>query len=107
MRQRRRYLIVGALGLAVLVGGRFAALTGGGNAAALRVTAVSPTITVDPDTGETFAPPADATPAMTAEQAWAKWENHAVATVIKSGMAYSALNQLAGYSWSVCPAGST
>jgi hypothetical protein len=50
--------------------------TGISHAQAIRAMAVSATITVN--SVVTFAPPpADAAPAMTAEQAWALWENNA------------------------------
>jgi hypothetical protein len=81
MRQRRIYVIVGALGAAALAGGLSAALAGSNHAGATRATPVSATITVSPGLNETFAPPpADAAPAMTAEQAWANWETNAGAT---------------------------
>jgi hypothetical protein len=140
MRQRRTYLIVGALGLAALAGGLFAAQTGSGHAQTIRVTALSTTVTIDPDVNETFAPPpSDAAPALSAQQAYAQWEQPTGAAdtaipanvtaqlglltlpvgldcgaecennnIVHGGMVYTALNQLAyGYSYSVCPAGST
>jgi len=119
-------MILGALGLAALVGGLFLGLTGSSNAQAVRAAPVSTTITIDPSINETFAPPlANAAPAMTAQQAWAKFENNNGATVttiapntsvqlglltlpvgpdcgaecqgliIQNGIAYTALNQLA------------
>ncbi len=139
MRQRRIYIIVGALGLAAVAASLSSCGRAGSNhATATRATPVSATITVDPSINETFAPPpADAAPAMTAEQAWVKWENGVGPTNIPSditvqlglltvpvgpdcgaecengniaqnGMVYKALNQLAyGYSSSICPAGSS
>jgi hypothetical protein len=139
VRQRRTYLIVGALGVAALAGGLFAAQTGSGHAQTIRETALNTTLTIDPDVNETFAPPpSDAAPAMSAQQAYTQWEQPTGAAstaipanataqlglltlpvgpdcgaechglIIQNGIAYTALNQLAyGYSYSVCPAGST
>jgi len=135
MRQPRIYVIVGALGLAALAVGLFGCgRAGAGHGQVIAVTPVSTTITVDPGINETFAPPpADAAPAMTAEQAWTKMDNRSIGpgttvqlglltvpvgpdcgaecennNIVQGGMVYSALNQLAyGYSWSTCPAGST
>ena len=97
-----------------------------------RATPVSATMTVN--SVDTFAPPpADAAPAMTAEQARAKMDNTSITpnitvqlglltvlvgpdcgaecengNIVQGGMVYSALNQLAyGYSWSTWTAGST
>lgn len=75
MRQPRKYVIVGALGLAALAAGLSGCGRAGGGRARLIVATVSRTIRVNPDTHETFAPPpADAAPAMTATEAWAEWE---------------------------------
>src|SRR5215470_15988868 len=74
MRQRRTYVIVGALALAALAGLSGCGRAGSSHAVMNRATPVSATIAVN--SVVTFAPPpADAAPAMTAEQAWAQWEN--------------------------------
>ncbi len=96
MRQRGKFVIIGAIGLAALAGGLLASQTGGGRAensqparshraarveqpAASRArvitaSAVRTTITLDPHYGATFAPPpANAAPALTAQQAWAQF----------------------------------
>jgi hypothetical protein len=119
-------MTIGALGIAALAAGASAVWTGIDHAQAIRAMAVSATITIDPGIRETFAPPpASAQPAMTAELAWAQWEQHAGATtttiapnttvqlglltlpvgpycgaechglIVKSGIAYQTLNQLA------------
>lgn len=140
MQLRGPFATLGALGIAVLAAGVLAVWTAIGHAQAIRATPVSATITVDSNNSVTFAPPpASAAPAMTAEQAWAKWENNTGATntsiasgtavqlglltvrvgpdcgaecengnIVHDGMVYSALNRLAyGYSWFICPAGSS
>jgi hypothetical protein len=134
MRKRRTYVIVGALGLAALAGLFGCGRAGSSHSGAIRATPVSATITVDSNNNVTFAPPpADAAPAMTAEQAWANMDNTSIASdtavqlglltvrvgadcgaecengnIAQGGMVYSALNQLAyGYRWSICPAGSS
>ena len=67
---------IGALGAVVLAAAVLAVWTGIGHAQAIGATPVSATITVN--SLDTFAPPpADAAPAMTAQQAWAQWENNA------------------------------
>lgn len=90
--------------------------------------AVTATITIDPATGETFAPPpASAKPALTAQQAWAKYtqaDRSYRSPAIPANMtahlglltlplgpsgpggseAYTAHNELVyGYSWHSCP----
>lgn len=91
------------------------------------VSALTSTITIDPQIGETFAPPpSGAAPALTAEQAWAEYAqlNGDSSTTIPSSdtvtlgqltlpigptgpnnsEAYTAYNELAyGYSWYSCP----
>lgn len=74
MRHRKTLIVAGAIGLVALASG-FLALTRIGPAQAIRTTAVPAAITVDPDVGETFAPPpADAAPALTAAQAYSQWQ---------------------------------
>jgi hypothetical protein len=98
-------------------------------ARAYTASAVTATITVDPQVGETFAPaPADAAPALTAQQAWANYtqvdtsySDSAIPSnvTVQLGLltlplgpegpggakAYTAQNQLVyGYSWHNCPA---
>ncbi len=90
--------------------------------------AVTATITIAPDVGETFAPaPASARPALTAQQAWAQYTHHDAsyrkATIpstvtVHLGLltlplgpsgpggseAYTARDELVyGYSWHSCP----
>jgi hypothetical protein len=95
MRQRRRFVIIGAIVLAALAGSLLAVHARGGRAensqsalshraargeqpaaSGARVTtasAVQTTITINPH-GETFAPPpANASPLLTAQQAWAQF----------------------------------
>ncbi|MGN6795790.1 MAG: hypothetical protein ACTHJW_25635 [Streptosporangiaceae bacterium] len=94
-RRTRSLAIIGAIGLAALTGGLIAPQISGGHAensqparshraarleqpaARARVitaSAVRTTITIDPDYGATFAPPpANAAPALTAQQAWAQF----------------------------------
>jgi hypothetical protein len=124
MRQRGMYVIVGALGLAALAGLSGCGRAGSSHGAMTRATAVSATITVNPQNDET---------AMTAEQAWANMDNTSIApgttvqlglltvpvgpdcgaecengNIVQNGMVYSTLNQLVyGYSWSNCPADSS
>src|SRR5215470_8299604 len=93
--RRTSFAIIGAIGLAALAGGLIASQTHGGRAVnsqprtyrAARVgqpaasrarvitaSAVQSTITIDPHVGETFAPPpAEASPPLTAQQAWAQF----------------------------------
>jgi hypothetical protein len=76
MRQRRTYVIVAALALAALAGVSGCGRAGSSHAVIARATPVSATITIDPAINETFAPPpANAAPGITAQQAWAQWEN--------------------------------
>jgi hypothetical protein len=80
MRDRRTFGIVAAVVLTAVVGG-IVAMTGIGRGQAVRVTAVSATITIDATVGETFAPPpANAAATLTAEQAWAHWQHQLGAT---------------------------
>jgi hypothetical protein len=73
MRLRGPLVVTGALGLAVLAVGVVAVWTSIGHAQAIRAMAVTTTITIDPASHETFAPPpSDATPAMTPLQAYAQ-----------------------------------
>ena len=98
MRQRRRFAIIGAIGLAALAGGLIASQTTGGRAEnsqprshravrvgqraasrarAVTASAVQTTITINPDNGETFAPPpVKASPPLTEQQAWAQFIQH-------------------------------
>jgi len=94
MRQRRRFVIIAAIGLATLAGGLIASQTSGGRAensqlrshraagveqpaARARVitaSAVRTTIVIDPHYGATFAPPpANVSASLTAQQAWAQF----------------------------------
>jgi hypothetical protein len=74
MRRSRSFAIVGAIGLAALAGGLFAAQTSSRPAQATTISSVSNTITINATYGETFAPPpANAAPALTAQQAWAQF----------------------------------
>jgi len=134
MRLRGPFVAIGALGLAVLAVGLVAVWMSIGRVQAIQANAVTATIIVEPAINETFAPPpADAAPAMTAEQAWAQMDNTSIPSdttaqlglltvpvgpdcgvecehgnIVRDGMVYSALNRLAyGYRWSVCRAGST
>ena len=82
------------------------------------VSTVTVTITIDPAIGETFAPaPAGAEPALTAQQAWAKYthvdrsyRNPAIPSDVTTHLGlltlpYTAHNELVyGYSWHSCPA---
>jgi hypothetical protein len=100
MRQRRKFAITGAIGVAALASGLFAWQTNSGHAensqpapshraarleqpAASRArvitaSAVQTTITIDPHYGATFAPPpANAAPALTAQQAFAQFIHQA------------------------------
>src|SRR5215472_17240253 len=73
MWRRRNLAIVGAIGLAALGGGLFAAQTSSRPAVANTISSVSNTIKINAN-GETFAPPpANAAPALTAQQAWAQF----------------------------------
>jgi hypothetical protein len=94
-RRTRSFAIIGAVGLAALAGGLLASQISGGRAensqpgshraagvgqpAASRArvitaSAVRTTITISPLYGATFAPPpADASPPLTAQQAWAQF----------------------------------
>jgi hypothetical protein len=128
---RKRFTITA---LAVLIAGVLAVWGVSSHAhAGLQATAVTTTITI-PGTEETWAPPpaSAAAPAMTAQQAWAKFMQGSSSTAIGpdvtvqlglitqpigpycgpecdghpvvNGIAYTALNQLAyGYYWSSCP----
>src|SRR5215470_8996589 len=79
MRLRGPFVTIGALGLAVLAVGLVAVWTSIGRVQAIRAMALSATITVEPGIKETFAPPpADAAPAMTAEEAWAQMDNRSI-----------------------------
>jgi len=72
MWRRRNLAIIGAIGLAALGGGLFAQ-TSSRPAEATTISSVSNTITINAH-GETFAPPpANAAPALTAQQAWAQF----------------------------------
>ena len=94
-RRTRSLAIIGAIGLAALAGGLLASQASGGRAensqprshraarvgqpAASRArvitaSAVQTTIMINPDNGETFAPPpAKASPPLTAQQTWAQF----------------------------------
>lgn len=74
MWQRRTFVIIGAVGVGLLAIGFFAVRANRAPARAVTVSAVTSTITIDPQVGETFAPaPPDAAPALTAEQAYAQY----------------------------------
>lgn len=91
MRPTRSLAIIGAVGLAALAGGLLAFQISGGRAEnsqarrhvgqpsasrarVITASAVQTTITIDPHVGTTFAPPpANATPSLTAQQAWAQF----------------------------------
>jgi hypothetical protein len=99
MRQRRTYVIVGALGLAALAGLFGCGRAGSSHSGAIRATPVSATITVDSNNNVTFAPPpADAAPAMTAEQAWANMDNTSIAsdTAVQLGLLTGGSDRTAG-----------
>jgi hypothetical protein len=99
-----------------------------GSARATTVSAVTSTITIDPNVGETFAPaPPTAVPTMTAQQAWASYTQVDTSytssaipsdvtvqeglltlplgpTAANSSETYAAQNELVyGYSWHSCP----
>lgn len=132
--RRRRSILLSAVGLVVVAVGVLVAQTNLDRAQAITVTAVTTKITINSQIGETFAPPLNtASPTLTAEQAYAQYEQHigSSATTIPSGVtvqlglltlpvgpansetgnlptqngiAYTALNELAyGYSWHSCP----
>ncbi len=96
MWRTRSLAIIGAVGLAALAGGLLASQASGGGAGnsqpagshraagvgqpaasrarVITASAVQTTITINPDNGETFAPPpAKASPPLTAQQAWAQF----------------------------------
>jgi len=127
MQLRRPFVITGALGLAVLAAALAAVLTSIGHAQAIAAPPVTTTITID---GTTFAPPpSNATPALTAAQAFATWSpGTAIPSqvsvqlglvtvpvgpdcgaecsnlIVQNGIAYQSLNELAyGFEWSTCP----
>jgi hypothetical protein len=133
MRDRRRFVVIGALALAVLVASLIAIRTSTSRAQAVTVSPVATTITIN--SAATFAPPpANAAPALTAAQAYAQDQQEVGGTVttipsdvnvqlglftlevgpdcgaecgnlvIQNGIAYRTLNELAyGYSWPSCP----
>ncbi len=73
MRKRKTFIVAGAIGITAVAGGLLT-LAGVGQAQAIRATAVPATITIDPDVGETFAPPpGNAAPSLTAAQAYTRW----------------------------------
>jgi hypothetical protein len=126
-----KLIITGALAAGVLTAGLLAA--GCGTPARVRAhaaPALTATITIDPHIGETFAPaPAGARPALTAQQAWAKYtqadngyeRGSAIPANVTAHLglltlpigpvgpggseAYTARKELVyGYSWHQCPA---
>jgi hypothetical protein len=125
MQLRRPFVITGALGLGVLAAALAAVLTSIGHAQAVAAPPVTTTITFD---ATTFAPPpSNATPTLTAAQAFATWSPGTAipsdvsvqlglltevvgpycgaecqnGNIVQGGMVYSALNQLAyGFEWS-------
>jgi hypothetical protein len=134
VRLRGPLATIGALGIAVLAAGVFAVWTGIGRVQAIRAMAVSSMITVDPGIHETFAPPPDTVPAMTAREALDAFERKHVSipdfvtvqlglltlpvgpdcgreceyhNIVQGKMVYTVLNKLVyGFSRRVCPAGS-
>jgi hypothetical protein len=75
---RGPFVIMGALGLAVLAASLFAVLTSIGRAEAITMSPVSTLITIDAHYGATFAaPPSNAAPALTAQRAWAQFTQQA------------------------------
>jgi len=135
MRLRGPLVVSGALGLAVLAVSVVAVWTSIDHTKAIRALAVKTTITLDPGIHETFAPPpADALPAMTAQEASDAFEGKHIPipdyvtvqlglytlpvgpdcgfecehnNIVRGDMVYSWLNKLVwGFSWRVCPAGS-
>ena len=135
MRLRGPLVVSGALGLAVLAVSVVAVWTSIDHTKAIRALAVKTTITLDPGIHETFAPPpADALPAMTAQEASDAFEGKHIPipdyvtvqlglytlpvgpdcgfecehnNIVRGDMVYSWLNKLVwGFSRRVCPAGS-
>ena len=135
MRLRGPLVITSALGLAVLAVSLVAVRTSIDRTNAIRALAVKTTIAVDPGIHETFAPPpADAVPAMTAQEAVDAFAGKHVPipdfvtvqlglftlpvgpdcgfecehnNIVRGDMVYSSLNKLVwGFSSRVCPAGS-
>jgi len=135
MRLRGPLVITSALGLAVLTVSLVAVWTSIDHTKAIRALAVKTTITLAPGIHETFAPPpADAVPAMTAQEAVDAYAGKHVRipdyvtvqfglytlpvgpdcgpecehnNVVRGNMVYSWLNKLVyGFSRRVCPAGS-
>lgn len=127
MRQRITHAVVGALALSALAAGLSGCgRMGTGNFEVFVATDVSTTITIDPSINEIFAPPpADASPALTPDQAVAQYAKTSGGTqslitsgdtvqlglltfpvgpycgaecdgyVVENGIAYHALNELA------------
>jgi hypothetical protein len=135
MRLRGPLVVSGALALAVVAISVVAVWTSIGHVNAIRALAVKTTIMLDPGIHETFAPPpADAVPAMTAQEASDAFEGRHIpipgfvtvqlglftlpvgpdcgfecehGNIVRGDMVYSWLNKLVwGFSRRVCPAGS-
>ena len=135
MRLRGPLVVSGALGLAVLAVSVVAVWTSIDRVKDIRAMGVKTTITLDPGIHETFAPPpADAFPAMTAQEASDAFEGKHIPipdyvtvqlglytlpvgpdcgfecehnNIVRGDMVYSWLDKLVwGFSWRVCPAGS-
>lgn len=82
-RRRRTYLIVGAGLVLAAVGGGLSVALGSTSAQTGSATAVATTITIDPASNETFAPPpSDAAPTITASQAWTQYAQNIGATTV-------------------------
>jgi hypothetical protein len=88
MSRQAKLATIGAVGFAVVAGGFLlvglhqaparSSTAGARHIQAVTVSTVTSTITIDAQAGETFSPPsataATAAPALTAEQAWAKYD---------------------------------
>jgi hypothetical protein len=90
MRHRRTFILIGAIGLAVLMTGLFVARATLGRAGSVTASPVTAKMTINAELQQTFAPPtasAAAAPALTAEEAYAQFMQHAGAanTTIPSG----------------------